>query len=204
MNAIKKILIIILILAAFGGAAYFFYYETQNQEKKIAKLNSQIENLKQENVPVRYKVTERQDGRTKVKVKFYDLEGKEVGQKDFDLEGNQVSFDFYVVKFDNGFVAFPWKIFTEKMEAKNGLLLFNDYSKNEFPEIYFSKDNQKPFNDGIKALYSEIKEGNIQKYDNIFGSMVQNTDADVAKNRDVDVWYKIIVHTKGGLEIIKD
>lgn len=196
----KTILYIIIALIIIGVVGYFVSMQFKSQEKKIAQLNKEIEWLKKETIPIRYKVKSRQDEKVELLVKFYDLEGKEIKKADFELEGNQPSFDFYVVKFEQGYIAIPWKIFTEKIKPEDGILLWQYYEKDNFPMIFATKQKNKAFKEGIEALYKEIKTGNLEKY-NVFGSMVQNTNADIINNRDIDVWYKIIVHTKGGLEI---
>ncbi len=201
---LKAIIILIFVIGAIIAGVFFISKLTNNQEKKIEKLNDEIAFLKTETQPIRFKVTDRKNGETTVLVKFYNLENKEIGKKEFTMKGTTISFDFYVVKFDNGYVAFPYKIFSDEIQASNGTLLYDFYEKNNFPMTFFKDDASKNFKEGIKALYEKIKAGNIENIDNIFGSMVQNNASATTNNRDIDVWYKIIVHTAGGIEIIED
>lgn len=196
----KTFLYVIIALIIIGLAGLFFSSHFKSQEKKIAQLNKEIEWLKKETIPIRYKVKSRENDKVQLVVKFYDIDGKEIKKADFELEGKQPSFDFYVVKFEQGLIAFPWKIFTEKIKPEDGVLLWQYYENENFPLVFDTKEKNKAFKEGIEALYKEIKNGNLEKYD-VFGSMVQNTNPDVNNNRDIDVWYKIIVHTKGGIEI---
>lgn len=204
MRNFGKILIILLIIGAGAAAVYLIFLKTKSQEEKIARLNEQIEFLKSEQMPIRYKIKSRENGKTNFIVKFYDLENNKISKEKFSLKGSTISFDFYVVEFKEGYIAFPYKIFSDEVKAEDGIVLFKYYEKNNFPMTYFRKDASKVFNEGIEALFEKIKSGDIEDIDNIFGSMVQNNTTLATKNRDVDKWYKIIVHTKGGIEIIED
>jgi len=204
MGKIKGILVLIFIVLGASIVVYFMFLKTESQLEKIQKLNDEIVCLKSEYQPIRYKVTSRKDGETTVLVKFYNLDGVEVNKQEYTLQGSIVSFDFYVIEFTNGFVAFPSKIFTDEIDAASGTELYHYYEKDGYPSIYFSDDATKTFNVGITALYNKIKTGDIDDIENIFGSLVQNNVANVIDNRDVDIWQKIIVHTAGGIEIIEE
>jgi len=204
MKFLKPLIIIILVLVVIASAVYFLFLQTKSQEEKIAQLNEQIAFLKAETLPIRFKVISRQDDETTVLVKFYNLEEKEVAKQEFTLKGKLISFDFIVVKFDKGYIAFPSKIFSEEIKASEGVVLFDYYLKNNFPMTYYKKDASKEYNEGIIALFEKISSNDIEGFSDIFGSMVQNNSSTVNNNRDIDVWYKIVVHTAGGIEIIED
>lgn len=204
MKNLRKILITLFVISIIGILIYFLFLKTQSQLEKIEKLNDEITFLKTEYQPIRFKVTGRQNGETTVLIKFYDLEGKEVGKHKFTLKGTIISFDFMVVQFDNGYITFPYKIFSDEIQAASGIELYEFYEKNGFPQTMFKKDANKNFSDGIKALFDKIKSGDIDDLENIFGSMVQNNSSVANNNRDIDQWFKIISHTAGGIEIIEE
>lgn len=193
-----------MIISVLGVVVYFIFLKTESQIAQIQKLNDEIEFLKTEYQPIRFKVKDRKNGETTVLVKFYNLEGEEIKKEEFTLEGQIISFDFYVVEFTNGYLAFPYKIFTDEIEAAKGIELFEFYDKKGFPETHYKKNASKIYTKGLKLLFSKLKSHQTDDFENIFGSMVQNNSALAMDNRDIDVWYKIIVHTAGGIEIIED
>lgn len=198
---IKPVIWILIAIAIIASIFFVFKSLNKNADKKIEALNEQIANLKSVVVPIRYKITSKKDDKIKVVVKYLDLDSNLIKKKTYELEGNIVSFDFMVVKFQNGYIAFPYKIFTDKIAPQNGIVLFDDYEINNFPKIYYSEKSNKKFNEGIKALYKKIKENDIEDLE-VFGSMVQNHPS--AVDNTIDKIYKIVIHTKGGVEIQKD
>ncbi len=200
MKPSKIIIWIIVILAISTGTYFLFRNIGEKQDKKIEQLNNEIARLKQETVPIRYKIKDYDDTSITVVVKFYDLDSNLINKHSFTMKGTTVSFDFQVVKFQNGHIAFPVKIFTDKIAPEKGIELYKYYEKGGFPEVYYSKSSSKKFNDGIEIIYDKIKNNDIEDLE-VFGSMVQNSIPGARKDNDV---YKIIVHTKGGIEIRKD
>ncbi|MBN2893130.1 MAG: hypothetical protein JXL97_14770 [Bacteroidales bacterium] len=198
-----KPLAIILLLIVVAVAVYFVFLGTKNQEKKIKALENEIEFLKEEQVPIRYKIISQENDEIEVSVKFYDLDGKEIAKERFKMPGTVASFDFYVVKMANKYIAFPTKIFTDKIEPKNGTSLYSFYENEGFPMIFYSESSGKLFNEGIKALYEKLKSGDLENIENIFGNMVQNAPQTIANGVEGTV-FKIVVHTKGGIELIEE
>lgn len=198
---IKPVIWILIAIALIGTTYVVFKSLNGSADKKIENLNEQIVKLKNVVVPIRYKIKSQKDDKIKVVVKFLDLDSNLIEKKTFELKGNTVSFDFMLIKFQNGYIAFPYKIFTDKIAPENGIILFDYYEKNNFPQVYYSVSSNKSFNDGIKALYKKIKENDIENLE-VFGSMVQNHPA--ASGKAIGDTYKIVVHTKGGLEIQND
>ncbi len=197
----SKILIWVIVILAISTGTYFLFRNIgKKQNKKIEQLNNEIVRLKQEIVPIRYKIKNYDDSTLTVVVKFYDLDSNLITKHSFTMKGTTVAFDFQVVKFQNGHIAFPVKIFTDKIAPENGLKLFKYYEKGDFPEVYFSRASSNKFNDGIEIIYNKVKNNDTENLE-VFGSMVQNSIPGASKDHDV---YKIIVHTKGGIEIRKD
>jgi len=201
MKILKPIIWIIVIIAVVGGVYIVFKSLNNSADNKLVKLNDEIAHLKNTVVPIKYKVKKQNDDMLTVVVKFMDLDSNVIAKEKFELKGTTVSFDFMVAKFKNGYVAFPYKIFTDQIAAEDGILLYKYYEKNNYPQVYFSKNSKKAFRDGIEVLYDKIRKKDIEDLD-VFGSMVQNHPS--ASGRINNNTYKIIVHTKGGLEIQKD
>lgn len=204
MKILKPLLWIIIIVAIVAAGLFVINSGIDWQIKKIDKLKKEISFLKSEITPIRYKVIKKNGDMLSVALKFYDLDGNQIGKtRQYELKGNTVSFDFYLAKFNDEYIAIPYKIFTDEIKPEDGISLYENYEERDFPMIYKSINSSKAFNQGIKALYEKIKSGDFQDMKNVFGNMVQNhPKADSSKIDDST--YKIIVHKKGGIEIIED
>lgn len=204
MKILKPLLWIIIIIAVVAAGLFIINKGIDWQMKKIDKLEKEITWLKSETTPIRYRVIKKNGNMLSVAVKFYDLDGKQIGKtKQYDLKGNTVSFDFYLAKFNDQYIAIPYKIFTDEIKPEDGISLYENYEENGFPMIYKSVNSSNAFNQGIKALYEKIKSGDFQDMKNVFGNMVQNHPKADSSKIDDNI-YKIIVHKLGGLEIIED
>ncbi len=203
---IKPWLVILILALVLVGIGYLLKDKIiPSQEKKIKQLEEEITFLKQETVPIKYKLLDNSNDTVKVSVKFFDLDGNTVNKHTFVLPGNVVSFDFAVVKFKDvhdRYIAFPEKIFTNKIAPSDGETLFKYYEKDGYPQIFYSKDMSKKFRNGIEELYKMVKSGQYGNEIEVFGSMVENVrDPKYFKPGNI---YKIVVHTKGGIEIMQD
>ncbi len=199
-----KILIIILIIGAVAATAYYgFGYLTKQQEKKIAKLEDKVNFLKKETVPIRFKILEKDTANISFAIKFYDQDSTNFTSDTITLQGQELSFDFNVVPIKKDYnIAFPVKIFTNKIPAKNGLSLFKYYDDHGFPQTMTTNGADDEYINLITDLFGKIKEGKTEDIKGIYGSMVQ----DIAKLNEFQVnhIYKIIIHTKGGIEVTED
>ncbi|MCF6366789.1 MAG: hypothetical protein L3J35_11365 [Bacteroidales bacterium] len=203
----KKLIITIIVLGALGTGGYYgFNWYISQQEKEIAKLEDKIHFLKEETVPLRFKILEKDSANIKFLIKFYEQDAEEAFIADtITLPGQELSFDFYVVpvkdiKNDREVkVAFPYKIFTNTMPAKNGKLLFNYYDEHGFPQVFNNAKADTAYINRMTELFAKIKAGNTEEIEGIYGSMVQ----DIKKLNEfaVNHVYQIIIHTKGGIEI---
>ena len=203
----KKLIIIVLILgAATVGVYYGFKFLTKEQDKTIAKLENKIHFLKEETVPVRFKILEKSSENIKFLIKFYEQDNDEAFNADtITLPGQELSFDFYVVPVQDEKnkrevkVAFPYKIFTNKMPAKDGISLFNYYDDKGFPQVFNSADVDTVYVNRMSELFAKIKAGNTEEIEGIYGSMVQDIQQlnEFMENH----VYQIIIHSKGGIEI---
>ena len=197
----KKLIIFILIAGAAGAVGYygFDWYKGQ-QEKEIVKLEDKIEFLKTETIPVRFKVLEKDSSQITFAFKFYDQDDTEFNLDTISMPGQEISFDFYIVPIkDDLKIAFPYKIFTNKIPAKDGKLLFNYYDDEGFPQVFSTEGSDEEYITLMTELFSKIKAGETEDIEGIYGSMVQ--DIQQLNEFAVDHKYEIVVHTKGGIEI---
>ena len=203
----KKLIITIIIIGALvAGVYYGFKFLTKEQGKTIAKLEEKIHFLKEETVPVRFKILEKDSANIKFLIKFYEQGAEEAFIADtITLPGQELSFDFYVVPVQDEKnkrevkIAFPYKIFTNTMPAKDGISLFNYYDDKDFPQVFNSADADTAYVNRMSELFAKIKVGDTEEIDGIFGSMVQDIrfQNEFMENH----VYQIIIHTKGGIEI---
>ncbi len=189
------VIVIFLFVAVMYGVNYF-------QDSRIRKLKATIEDLKSEFVPIRFKVISYENGHINVAIKFYDSDNNEIVRKELYLKGEQLSFDFLVVKINDKYLAFPYKIFTDQIAPDDGEQVFQYYEKDEFPQIYYHQDINQELETSIADVYLKIKDKKIEEIEEIFGSMVQ----DIRKQnrfREKQI-YKIVIRTKGGIEVLED
>lgn len=199
----KKPFAILIAFVIVVQAVFFISKAVNKQENKLKDLEQEIEFLKEEQVPIRYKIISQKENEIEVSVKFYDLDGNEINKQRFTLEGTVASFDFYVVKMTNKYIAFPSKLFSDKIKPQDAISLFEYYEKSNFPMIFNSKNSSDLFKIGIENLFAQIKSGNLEEIENVFGNMVQNALQTMQNGVEGNV-YKIVVHTKGGIEIIQE
>ena len=193
----KNILILIALISLLPLSSC-----VQNQEKKIKSLEDNIALLKEENTPLRFKILEKTDDSISLVFKFYNSDNKEIKQIKQKLYGQELSIDFYMVPVKKRYLAFPSKIFTDKIAADEATVLYNYYDKDGFPAIFYSKNMNKDLYNSLKDLFHNIKTGQLDSVSNHFGNMVH--DIKKFKSFLPENVYSIITHTKGGIEIIEE
>jgi len=174
----------------------------KEQEKQIKKLEDNIALLKETNQPLRFKILEKTEDSIAFILKFYNADGKEINAIKEKLNGQELSFDFYVVPVKDKYVAFPSKMFTDRISADNGIVLYDYYDEEGYPAIFYTKDINKDLYKGLKEVYQKVKKGQLDSLNDHFGNMVH----DIAKVKSFlpENVYTIVTHTKGGIEIIEE
>ncbi len=199
-----KILLGIVVVGIIAAVAYFgFDYLTEKQEKQIVQLKDKINFLKTETIPIRFKILEKDTANIKFAIKFYDQDSVEFTADTISLRGQELSFDFTVVPIKEAQnIAFPVKMFTNSIPAKQGISLFKYYDDHGFPQTMGINGADDAYMDLLSTLFEKIKAGDTEDVEGIYGSMVQ----DIAKLNEFKVnhVYKIVVHTKGGIEVLED
>jgi hypothetical protein len=174
----------------------------KDQKKQIKHLEDNIALLQEETTPIRFKILEKTQDSITLVVKFYNADKKEINSMKQKLNGQELSFDFYMVSVKDKYIAFPSKIFTDRIPADDGIVLYNYYDKDGYPEIFYKKDINKDLYKGLKDVYQEVKNGQLDSLNNHFGNMVH--DIKKFKSFLPENVYSIVVHTKGGIEIIEE
>lgn len=202
------VFIVILVLAATVGCILKF------QEKIIAQLEDQIQYLEEEFVPMKFEIREKKDSNISVKIKYYDMTGEEVGSSEVKLSGNELHFDFEVIKFsDKAFIFFPCGVYTDTIAQINETKIFSDYEKKGFPKIYngmqfFDKDGKPLDEEGESQIKDQLsnyfaiacKGGSVSQTEQ-HGIAVHDLPLSEFKKGFV---YQVVCHPhSGGIEIVK-
>jgi hypothetical protein len=201
----KKLLITIVIIGIIGVVGYYgFKWYRGHQEKQIVKLEQKIHFLKEVTTPIRFMILEKDTGNINFVIKFLDQDNTEFNKDTISIRGQELSFDFYVVPVKDTLdrevkVAFPYKIFTNKIAPENGISLFKYYDDEGFPQVFFSKSGDEDYIRLMSELFTKVKNKDTEEIKGIFGSMVQ--DIRYQNEFMPGKAYEIIVHTKGGIEI---
>ena len=177
---------------------------TCKQAEKIALLEKKIALLKEEIVPLRFKILSKEDGKISFAVKFFDSgeKPKDINRLVQTIEGNELSFDFIVIPVNDKHLFFPNKIYSDKIAPENGIDIKSFYDKDGFPQIFYFKEIDNEFREMLTEIFENVKDGNLSEDDNYFGNMVH----DIANFNEYkpDRIYKIVCHTKGGIEVVED
>jgi hypothetical protein len=198
----RKFIVFLIIIIAIGGLIFGYYTCTEHQQEKIKMLESKIALLKETHTPIRFKIIEKTDDSIKLSAKFYNANDEEVNKLETTLAGQELSFDFYIVPIKDRYIAFPSKIFTNKIAAANGIEIYNLYDKEGFPLVFETKDMDTEIHEGLKDLFRQVKTGQLDSLNNYFGNMVH--DIKEFKSFIPQTVYSIVTHTKGGIEIIEE
>ncbi len=199
----KKLLIALVVIAIIASVVTYYLTNYQEiQEQEIVKLELKIDNLKAEHSPIRFIIREKTEDSITLAAKFYDADGTLIGQVEHKLEGRELSFDFQVVAADGGYLAFPYKIYTDEIAPTDGFDLTSVYDQNGFPQVFAQANLDNTNKQVLSELFAKVKSGEIEKDKNAFGNMVH--DVHEIKSFEKDIIYKIITRTKGGIEIIEE
>ena len=204
------IFFVILVLAVSVGCILKF------QEKEIARLEDQIQYLEEEFVPMKFEILEKKNSDISVAIKYYDMNGKEVGaSKLVKLSGNELNFDFEVIKFsEKARIFFPSGVYTDTMAQVDETAISGDYEKNGFPAIYegmklYDKDGNPLDEEGVEQVRTQLSDyfAVVRKR----GAVTQTEQHGVAVHdlKSISEFkkgfvYKVVCHPhSGGIEIVK-
>jgi len=194
---ISGIIVAILALVVFN---YIMPGCLRQQDKKIKNLEKVVSNLTSENTPLAFRISERSDSTITLGIKFFDLKMNEIAQTEQTLPGTELFFDFSSFKVNENYLAFPSKIFTNNLAAANGISLYSYYDDHGFPLIYNKDSLTIDYKSDLTEIFKSVKDTVV--LDNSFGNAVH--DVEGLKHFETGQVYKILVHTKGGIEIVED
>ncbi|MDR0785721.1 MAG: hypothetical protein LBE74_07560 [Treponema sp.] len=200
-------------------------YRQRVEEKK----ERELQELKDVLVPLRFREVERSGGIIKAEFYFYsyleddidksfmaDVLEKEqpLNSLTIELKGNELFIDCLrfiekqggVFKHDVNWV-FPYRVFTDSIPPDDGVLIYDAYDSDGFPNIYSA------FNLDVKQraseIFSQIKQyGDISPNSELRKVISGNAVHDMSNNIlrfQVGRWYDLIVHIKkGGVEYVAE
>ncbi|HAE22612.1 MAG TPA: hypothetical protein DCG47_09870 [Spirochaetaceae bacterium] len=212
-----KALFLLALLAALAYGS--FYLLTRAQRGRIASLEESILALQEETVPLRFMVLKRAEGRLSLRLRLYDLAGAEYASREYELEGELLFLDFLAAPYGQAWLAFPYRIFTERVAPAQGLdlaaLVMPGYSpalaagaapasaRNTSP-LYPQSHAGGSFDEAglaeLGRLYAALLDGGQVK--GAFGNAVH----DLAELRrfELGAVYRVVVRKKGGIEVIEE
>lgn len=185
---------ILIMVTGFFGYLYYINSKVENLEKELIKLMSV-------HTPLKFKIYDKKGDSLFIKVKYYDLENNEIANKNYKIKGKELAFDFYVFTHKSENYAFPYSIFTDQVAPKKGLNIAKDYNSNGFPQIFYFKNIEKKHFEFLLQKYEQILGKNLT-FGNDFGNTLH--DVKELKQFEINVVYKFIVHSKGGIEVLED
>jgi hypothetical protein len=194
---IKAVLAIALIAAAAAGILYGLKHI---QTLKLRALEDGIAALESETVPLRFKILSRDGRGVSLRIRLYDLAGKEVGMTEATLPGRQAFFDFLTVSRDGAWLAFPYRLFSEELAPADGIDLSPLVAPAGLPLTYGGGSLNAEALEELGAIYGDLLSGKAPR--SYFGNAVH----DVAELGafSLDAVYKVVVRKKGGIEIMED
>jgi hypothetical protein len=211
------------MLALLAALTYgSFYLLTRAQRGRIASMEENILALQDETVPLRFMVSARAEGRLSLRLRLYDLAGVEYASGDYELEGELLFLDFLAAPFGQSWLAFPYRIFTERVAPAQGLdlsaLVMPGYSApgesgaagaaqsgGGSADAFLPLSHAGgPFDEAglaeLGRLYAALLGGEPVK--GSFGNAVH----DLAELRrfELGAVYKVVVRKKGGIEVMEE
>lgn len=207
----------LLILASFAAGGYLLLqYSTASQKRQIAHLERLSERLTSETVPLKFMILSRENDMIKARVKIYDLSGREVAAVEKSWPGTELYIDMLLVPVRSGrgsasadsWLAFPYRIFTDKLAAASGSVLFDSYDQGGFPEVLAGADWSAEEKSAVSACFAAARKSAAAgapatwAAKGAFGSAVHEVSS-LAKF-DLGIVYKVVCRLKGGVEIMED
>lgn len=221
MKKRKKTIILIALGIVIAGTFLFFSLLPSisvGREKVLMGKTRELKELKETFVPLRFRVTQRENGAIKAEFRFYSMivddienidmeifsQDKEIAEPRFiEIAGNELFIDCIKIPNNNRLPyspeilwVFPYRIFSDTVAPENALPLFQWYNNDGFPSIF----NALEIEDADKKTLADIY-ANVQIAD--MGNALHDLGK-VARFR-LNVWYDLAVHSKkGSLEFISE
>ena len=205
----KKIGIGTICTAAVVMAGYVGFTKLNfNNQQEVERLERIVENLKEEYIPIKFKVDYRQDGTAEVNIKYFDQDGKQINRMSYIVSGSEIFFDFKIINISsrNLYFFLPYSIYTDKTEPVNGIQIIDDYTQDGMPLIYKNKkiESQEDIQ-FFENLLTYAKTGTgLDEIDLSYGYSLHDMN-DFNIHFMPDTTYKVVCHKqKGGIEFQED
>jgi hypothetical protein len=194
---LKALIVLLLGVLALLGTLFLLI---RIQESDIAALEKSIADMKAESIALRFMVLSRDQGEMTFKLKLYDADGTELSSMQESLPGQSLFIDFVSVPVAGSYLAFPHRVFTEKIAAVDGISLFGLYDSDGFPEVFARSGLDPKALRALKALFGKVKSGDLPR--TAFGNAVH--DVKELGSFEPGLIYKVVSRKLGGLEIMED
>ncbi len=206
----------LVILASFAAGGYFLLqYSNASQKRQIAHLEDLSARLTAETVPIKFMVLSRDGGEIKARVKLFDLKGREVAAVEKSWPGTELYIDMLLFPLSKGngaatdsWLSFPYRIFTDKLAAASGSMLFDAYDEGGFPQVLAGIDWRPEERAAVVACFASARKSAAAgtpattAAKGAFGSAVHEVSA--LSKFEIGIVYKVVCRLKGGVEIMED
>lgn len=159
------------------------------------KRKHDIYNFKQEIVPMKFIITKKTDYLS-FSCAFYDLNKNKISDdKLISIKGNELFLECIVTEL-NGYAkaVFPYRVYSNIVPPSQGVIIVNDYNKNDFPAIFAGvKSRQEKL---LKKIYKDICKSNFKSK---WYYSVVHKPAELKPKKE-----KLVVRVKGGIEILSE
>jgi hypothetical protein len=207
----------IIIILSFAVGGYLMAGDAARLQRiQITYLEGLQTRLRSETVPLKFMVESREGGEIRAKIKLYDLSGRELSSMEKSWPGSALYVDMllFPVRGDkprgeaDSYLAFPYRVFTDKVSAASGSLLFDSYDSGGFPEIFagisWSAKEEKAIASAFALARKKAAAGlpAAGEVKGSFGSAVHEVSRLSAFEE--GIVYKVVCRVKGGVEIMED
>lgn len=189
-----KIIIFSILAVLVIGSTFLLNFTSQKKDNLL----QQIAVLQEEISPLEFEISSKNDGEIKLRTVFYDLNGKKVGSQNIKVTGEELNFDFQVIKLaEDSFLFFPCGIYTEQIALADSVKVFDAYNNGGFPEIYNGIENEK------LNLYFQLTMDGKKDFDADVHGIAVHDIKNISQFKKGFV-YKVICHPHtGAIEIIR-
>jgi hypothetical protein len=207
----------LIILASFAAAGYFWFRGgVSSQRQRITYLEDLSSRLRAETVPLKFMVVSRDGGEIRARVRMYDLAGREVAALEKAWPGSELYIDILLFPIRSGkdaghadsWLAFPYRIFTDKLPAASGSVLFDAYDGGGFPEVLDGMDLSAGERAAVISAFAAARKSAgggspaTEGAKGAFGSAVHEVSE--LSRFEVGIVYRVVCRIKGGVEIMED
>jgi hypothetical protein len=209
----------LIIAASFVAGGYFLVQRMgAGQKEKIARLEDLAGRLESESVPLKFMILSRDSDGIKARIRIYDLAGKDIAIVERVWPGSSLFVDMLLVPLvskdrvygpaQTSWLAFPYRIFTDKVSPASGTLLFDAYEAEGFPRVLDGVEWSGPERAAIISAFKAARDGAAAgepataSSAGAFGAAVH--EAAGVSRLEEGVVYKVVCRVKGGVEIMEE